>query len=532
MNVPAIWLRDNCHCPECRHPGNGQKLHGITDLPAGVGVAEQWDEGEHIRVRFTPDGHVGTLPRELIARATAGELPADERTEQAKQTWLPAELDTLPQADWADYQADPQNRIDALNSILSQGFLLLHGVPTVPGQVLDVATSFGFVRHTNYGDLFDVRVEQNPVNLAFTALPITPHTDNPYRDPVPTLQLLHCLHNDAEGGNSGLVDGFRAAAMLREHNHAAFDTLTHTAVTFAFESADAALSATRPMIGTDPYGRIREVRFNNRSLQPVPVGPDTEDFYAAHRAFAEVLQRPELQLTLHLAPGDCLVFDNTRVLHARTAFGSTGRRHLQGCYADLDSLASTITLLRKENPRPAERTLADLFAGDGAADYLGEEVTLAVHMLQTGALAAAQGAPDHLVAAALLHDVGHLTGVISGQELMAGRDNHHSDTGADWLAQWFPASVTQPVRLHVAAKRYLCAVDPDYVDELSPASVYTLGVQGGPMSATEIAAFEASPHHADAVAVRRWDDAAKDPAVPPPTFATFAPLLAELAEQH
>jgi len=180
--------------------------------------------------------------------------------------------------------------------------------------------------------------------------------------------------------------------------------------------------------------------------------------------------------------------------------------------------------------------LAELFASAGAGDYLGEQVSVAQHLLQAGALARAAGAPDALVAAALLHDTGHLRGAdpladgaeLSGRELMAGTDNDHGERGAAWLARWFPAAVTEPVRLHVAAKRYLCAAEPGYLALLSPASVYTLSRQGGPMTAAEQAAFAAQPHAADAIAVRRWDDAAKDPAAAVPGFDSYRPLLARL----
>jgi gamma-butyrobetaine dioxygenase len=173
--------------------------------------------------------------------------------------------------------------------------------------------------------------------------------------------------------------------------------------------------------------------------------------------------------------------------------------------------------------------IADLFASDGLADYLGEDVTQAVHMLQTAALAERDGAPDALIAAALLHDVGHFTGTVTGQDLMAGTDNRHSEQGADWLARWFGPEVTEPVRLHVDAKRYLCATEPGYRELLSPASVYTLGVQGGPMAGAELAQFAANPHAAGACQVRRWDDAAKDPAAPVPRFEHFREVLRRLA---
>ncbi len=167
----------------------------------------------------------------------------------------------------------------------------------------------------------------------------------------------------------------------------------------------------------------------------------------------------------------------------------------------------------------AVEAIAELFAGPGARDYLGEPVTIGAHMLQAGALAEAADADGPLVAAALLHDIGHLR---------REPDLRHGEAGAQWLSQWFGEAVTEPVRLHVAAKRYLCAVEPGYFGLLSGESVRTLALQGGPMTASEVAAFEALPYARDAVAVRRWDDKAKDPAVTPPEFAHFAPLLAAL----
>jgi phosphonate degradation associated HDIG domain protein len=186
-------------------------------------------------------------------------------------------------------------------------------------------------------------------------------------------------------------------------------------------------------------------------------------------------------------------------------------------------------------PEPVDQ-LARLFAEQGESEYLGEAVTQAEHMFQAAARAQQAGASNALIAAALLHDVGHLfhstgtsTGEISGRDLMdAGTDNRHSHTGADWLATWFPEALTEPVRLHVAAKRYLCAVEPGYFDQLSEASVYTLSVQGGPMADDEVAEFEAGPYAQDAVTLRRWDEAAKDPDAEVPAFDHYRTLLAAL----
>ena len=180
---------------------------------------------------------------------------------------------------------------------------------------------------------------------------------------------------------------------------------------------------------------------------------------------------------------------------------------------------------------PIER-IAQLFAGEGSRSYLGEEVSIAAHMLQAGALAERAGAADALVAAALLHDVGHFEAIghrQSAAEQLEPIDFRHQDSGADWLTRWFRDEVTEPVRLHVLAKRYLCAVEPDYVAHLSPASIHTLSLQGGPLTAPEAQRFERLPHAQAAVSVRRWDDQAKDPGIATPTFEHFRQLLTRIS---
>ncbi|MFD5465448.1 phosphonate degradation HD-domain oxygenase [Kitasatospora sp. NPDC127059] len=518
---PPYWLRDNCPCADCRDPRNGQKLFQIGDLPADLTIAAQCEPDGNLEVLWS-DGHRSRYPLAWLREEAEG----DGRTERDKRLWAAADFARgIPEAEWEAYLVDPAEQAAVLGAVRRSGFAVLRGVPAVERQVLRVAESFGHVRVTNYGELFDVRVEPDPNNLAFTDKAIAPHTDNPYRDPVPTLQLLHCLENSATGGDSGLVDGFKAAALLRDESPEDFATLTRTPVPFVFRDRRTELRADRPLIDVDPRGRIREVRFNNRSIGTLR-GSGLDAFYAAYRRFAAITLRPELRLTFRLDPGDCLIFDNTRLLHARTAFEQDGRRHLQGCYADLDSLASTLAVLHRRTAALDE--LAELFAGEGAGEYLGEAVTMAEHMLQAATAAEAAGAPDHLVAAALLHDVGHFQGGLHGRDLMLGQDNRHSHSGADWLARWFGPEVTEPVRLHVAAKRYLCAVEPGYRARLSEASEYTLTVQGGPMDADEAAAFAELPGAVDAVAVRRWDEQAKEPDAKTPDFEHYRPLLASL----
>ena len=169
--------------------------------------------------------------------------------------------------------------------------------------------------------------------------------------------------------------------------------------------------------------------------------------------------------------------------------------------------------------------IVDIFDRRGAESYLGESVTMSQHMLQTATLAEADGADDELVVGALLHDVGHYADEFSAYSPTDTHDKRHDVVGARLLDGHFTPRVVNGVRLHVAAKRYLCAVEADYFAKLSPASVHTLELQGGPMSPAEVATFEAQLGSMDAVRIRRWDEAAKEVGVVTPDLAHFLPAI-------
>jgi phosphonate degradation associated HDIG domain protein len=170
-----------------------------------------------------------------------------------------------------------------------------------------------------------------------------------------------------------------------------------------------------------------------------------------------------------------------------------------------------------------------LFEKRGAGSYFGEPVSVTEHCLQAAHAAQLEGAPAQLVTAALLHDVGHLVDDVPDDIADWKVDAKHEEVGGRWLAMRFGPEVHEPVRLHVPAKRYLCAVDPGYFARLSPASVRTLELQGGPMSAAEVAMFESERYFAQAVRVRRWDDRGKVAGLVTPRLTDYRGLLEALA---
>jgi [1-hydroxy-2-(trimethylamino)ethyl]phosphonate dioxygenase len=176
--------------------------------------------------------------------------------------------------------------------------------------------------------------------------------------------------------------------------------------------------------------------------------------------------------------------------------------------------------------------LGSIFDRRGGEEYLGEPVTMGEHMLQGATIAEQNGQPEEIIVAALLHDIGHFTSEFGTFTMDDTEDRHHEDAGGEVLERFFPTVITDCVRYHVAAKRYLCATRPEYLSLLSEASVRSLNLQGGPMQPDEVAAFESNPNLEKIVAVRYLDDAGKHPQMETPDFWHFAPMVQRMVNRH
>jgi gamma-butyrobetaine dioxygenase len=340
-----LWLRERCRDAASIDLRTQQRLQDPSDfdLELRVTAVSQPTPGV-FQVSFS-DGHQGSFHAADILEEAALEANSHDCPDHA--LW-DGSLKELPRARW---RADPgDGELSTwLESFLSFGFIIFEGVPSEPGMVLKVGARFGFVRETNFGALFNVRSTPDANDLAYTSVALDPHTDNPYRAPVPGIQLLHCLVNETSGGLSTLVDGFAVAQALRAQEPAAFRILASTPVRFKYIDVDTELTASAPPIELDVTGALKAIHFSPR-LDFVPLFPRAQlsAYYRARRLFDHRLRAADFEIRFLLKSGDLVMFDNCRLLHGRTGFDpAEGLRHLQGCYIDIDGPRSLYRVLRR-----------------------------------------------------------------------------------------------------------------------------------------------------------------------------------------
>ncbi len=342
--IHPLWLRERSADPENLDPVTQQRLFnpGGLDMDCGVALAAEIGPGR-FSVAFT-DHHVAEYSGPDIA-AEWGSTPWNEPP--APIAWSAATNPPEP-VDWAAC-ANPGGVVRALECYYTHGYVILSNVPARTGEVLKVARKFGFPRETNFGFLFDVLSVPSAIYLAYTSLKLEPHTDNPYRHPVPGIQLLHCITNETPGGLSTLVDGLAVAQHLAALDPESYAVLCRIAVRFRYADNDTELVAAAPLIELDENGVFAAIHFSPRlDFVPLMQPGQLSLFYRARKLLNELLVSDRFERRFKLEDGDLMMFDNRRLLHGRTAFDPVaGLRHLQGCYIDADGPRSLYRVLRR-----------------------------------------------------------------------------------------------------------------------------------------------------------------------------------------
>lgn len=354
--LPALWLRERCQDADHVDPATQQRLFNPHLLPDDIVLRQAERIDEHIVELAFSDGYRGRYCLDTLA----AEFDLNDGCPQT-QPWT-ARLDRSALTfSWPTLE-DPDNLRAATEAFLRFGFMVLRDVATRPEEILTVAGRFGNVRETNFGKYFEVYSRAQSNDLAYRSVPLGPHTDNPYREPVPGIQLLHCLANETRGGWSTLADSLSACEALATEDSEGFAALSSTPVRFRFVDQTNELIERRPIIRRDAYGTITGVHYSPRlDYLPLLEGKELRRFHRARRRLGELFTDPRFEIRFPLAAGELLFFDNSRVLHGRTAFDpDEGLRHVQGCYIDADGprnlyrvLASSAHPRRIMNPETA-----------------------------------------------------------------------------------------------------------------------------------------------------------------------------------
>lgn len=312
------------------------------------------------------DGHQSEFPLSWL-RAFAYDVPVEElqsrRYEPAPLLWdASLEVSRVQVTYDAFLTEEGKNRLCLL--LMRFGFAVVTGVPPKLGTVGEIGNQLGAVRRTNYGDIFDVLdMGADANNLAYTPAGVTVHTDNCYRDPVPGIQLLHCLKAASVGGDSIISDGYAVAARLWREDRESFEVLARWPRNYRYWDASMGVALRggrdlhviqleKPLDGASPPDQpppVKQIHFNNRSAGPLQIPFEVvPSYYKAWAAFQDIAEDPSMLLKFKLNPGDLFVFNNHRALHGRTSYSRSSPRHLQGCYIDIDAVRSRVDFTTKQ----------------------------------------------------------------------------------------------------------------------------------------------------------------------------------------
>jgi len=341
-----LWIRERVSGPSDFDVISRQRLYEHAELSADLKVSEiKPGQTDTIEVLFS-DGYRSQI--ELNALTQELGWSHNPETPPEPRSW-DAKLNKRPEFDWHELET-AERMEEMLVSYFTNGYCVMQNTPTDRDSLKVLARRFGYLRETNFGEIFNVETKPNPSDMAYTDVALASHTDNPYRNPVPGIQFLHCLRNEVNGGLSTLVDGIAIAKRLIAESPEQAKVLEDVIVRFRYEGPSAILEHNGPLIERDHQGIIRHIRLSSR-LDYVPAldSKTLSLFYAGRRRLHEMSNSSDFQISFPFKPGTLLMMDNYRLLHGRTAFnGQQGHRHLQGCYIDHDGPSSLYRMLSRD----------------------------------------------------------------------------------------------------------------------------------------------------------------------------------------
>jgi len=347
QDLHVIWLRDSCDCPGCRRRSTNERLLDSTTIPLNITILSIEETRRHLVVN-TSDGHAAVIDWTWLNRHIRS---ISQRDAQAADT----ELWSFNDDAIATFAASALERADGVarwtDAILKRGIACVSGVEPALAGLRSVASLIGEIRATNYGVTWTIEADLEPVSAVDSERQLRVHTDLPYREISPGIQLLLAVVVDVPGGATTLVDGYAVAEKIRLTDPQAWELLTTVEFSYPFVRDDVELVGRAPIIGLHSNGGYHQIRW-----APDLVGsPFLDDpvqapaLFAALATWSSLVDDPANEIRIALESGDLLAFNNHRMLHGRTAFqlGAHGRRCLIGCYLDVEDLRSRHAVLTR-----------------------------------------------------------------------------------------------------------------------------------------------------------------------------------------
>ena len=344
--IHPFWLRERVDGEEFLDKGTQQRLFDPTSLNVEIGIKKAQINNQYLELDFN-DGVNSKLD---ISKITKEFSKKDTVIKSIEKVQWDSSLKSIKNFEYKEGLFETKDMHDLLVSFYKYGFVIIKNVPTEDNHIVKFANSVGSVRRTNFGEYFDVKSKPNPNDLAYTSLHLAPHTDNPYRNPVPCIQILHCIINEVSGGFSTLVDGYTVSENLKKENPEFYEILTRVKVRFKFIDKEIVLEDWSELIKLDEEKNFKQVRFSPR-LDYVPIleKQELDLYYKARKKLSDMYNSEKFRIEFKLMPGDLLMMDNHRLLHGRTSFDSNeGNRFLQGCYIDFDSTEGKLRHLKRK----------------------------------------------------------------------------------------------------------------------------------------------------------------------------------------
>jgi gamma-butyrobetaine dioxygenase len=341
------WLRDNC--PSSFDPQTRERIYDIFAEAVPPKVRSAAIVGGVLEVAWDGSNHVTRMPLEFLSQYATGAKRADI-AKITRVPWYADHYARIARFSQPDLAANRSRVCDWAAALLTDGVALLTDMPDTDAGLLETARMIGYVRPSYFGEVFEVRTHINPTNLAFTSKALELHTDLPSEDAAPGVQFLHCRANSVIGGESLFVDGLAVAQDFRKAHPEDFDLLVATDVPYYCEHDEFDMRARQRVIELDEYGEISGVTISQHQADIFDLPQrDLDRFYPAFCRFGRLLQNEKYLMRFRLNAGECIVFDNHRIVHGRAEYSATsGDRHLRGCYTDRGELRSTYRVLAGE----------------------------------------------------------------------------------------------------------------------------------------------------------------------------------------